>query len=357
MSGTLFTRAELYPVEIRFDVGLVVFVAATRARYDRASFLDGRFVRRDETVYLGKLERLLARFEQEQPPPRPLHFVAHTAFCCSTLLARCLGELRRCLVLREPSLLVQVDERREPGEAWERLLAFATGLLARTFADDETALVKLNDRCNGLVPGLLARHPESRGILLYGDLDSFLTSVLRDPGRRIWLREHRLPLVRADAERCAPLAGLDPERLTDAEAAAYLWLYRLYTFGAWADHPELGPRLALVSASDFLERRRETLGALVRHLALPADQEELDEAASSPLLDRYAKDPSQLFDAGAEQEARRRLGPEIDAGRALAEAVLALHPALPGVDARAVCGDLEPHAGLADALLVGVPAR
>lgn len=323
----LFDAPTMYLREIDFEGREALFLRMSREGYARSSFLDTRTVTLDGNVYGVPLAALLERFHEARPPPRRINYIFHTAFCGSTLLSRCLDRPGVSLAYKEPYVLHQLGFVRRQGPRPEALsrptpfLDLALALLGRSYAPDEIPLVKPADSCINLAREMLTAHPASTGLLLYARLDAFLLSMLKNHKRRRYMRT-LVARARTDLDDAGWLPGVDTEALSDAQAAAFVWigLMRAY-LDLLADD-----RLAVCSldASVFFEHPVPTLEAVAQFFGLALGEADI-EVAVGAVFTRDAKDPFRPFDKAvhATQHAHlaRVLAAEIEEGRAWAAAL------------------------------------
>lgn len=142
------------------------------------------------------------------PRPGPTHAPAwlfHTAFCCSTLLARALHAPPDAVALKEPQILLDLtrlslDHSGFPPELLERRVCDTVRLLERPWTPDGRVLIKPTNAVNRLLPSLLAAAPASRALLLFGGLEDFLLSCVKKlPGAvepMHWMAQYLLPGTR-----------------------------------------------------------------------------------------------------------------------------------------------------------------
>ncbi len=101
---------------------------------------------------------LLARTSPRAQPP---HFIAHTSFCWSTLLARSLAFDSRSLVLREPQALLLLarefrgNPARFPARARHAYLGLALRLLNKAYHPEQRVILKPSNLANRLLPDWL----------------------------------------------------------------------------------------------------------------------------------------------------------------------------------------------------------
>lgn len=207
----------------RYDAAAdtIRFVHADRAAHRAAPFL------RD--VYLPESDRpsIVPRAEARamSPEPAPLHFIFHTGYCCSTLLARAFDAPGHAMGLKEPLILNDLaslgvaDPARLPD-----VLDDALTLLARPFAPGEAVIVKPSNVANNLIAPILAARPEARALLIHAPLRAYLPSIAnKGMVGRGWVRMLLNLLIR---ERRINL-DYTPEQLlelTDLQVAALGWL-------------------------------------------------------------------------------------------------------------------------------------
>jgi hypothetical protein len=226
------------------------------------------------------------------PPSAPLHFIFHSAYCCSTLLAKALDRSGMASTLSEPQLLADMvgwrqrgGEPRAVGEMLDRSLT----LLARPFEAGEAMVVKPSNVANGLAQAMMNIRPDARAVLLYAPLPAFLTSIARKGMTgRLWAREL---LSRQLADGYVDLGFTPHDYLlqTDLQAAAVGWLAQHKLFATMAARwPD---RVRTLDSEVLVARPVEALLAIARLFDLT-----LDARAAAQIVDvaftRNAKDGS-----------------------------------------------------------------
>jgi len=328
----LFDNPELFPARLDLAADRVRLTPMTAESYARSPFLDERIERAGGRDLGMSLAELVEAYRRIDPPRRPAHYLFHIGHCGSTLLSRMLGEVDGILSLREPPpLLALARQRRTQGSAddkgWRDAFDLTVHLLSRTFDARDVALVKPNSHANNLLAELMSWHADSRAILLYVDLETYLATMLRPPARRETVRavgESRL----ADFRQRTGDGG--PDALDDARRAALVWLVQMREFVDVLDSPQLRPRARAIEFGAFLSRCREALAAAAAFLGRAADGAALDRAFDPALAGQYSKRPGRTFDAAARagmlESARHAHAGEIAAGMEWAAAVCARYP-------------------------------
>ena len=310
----------------RYDPGqdAVHLVRLDREQHRRASFLTEQYFPADaQTLVLGRAEMVAAA-----PPAAPLHFVFHSAFCCSTLVTRMLDLPGIAMGLREPMLLQDVVAWRRGGGAQARLPAVVAStlrLLARPFLPGEAIIAKPSNVVNSLAPAILQAAPATRALVLHAPLRTYLTSIAK---QGLWGRTGVRQLLVALIKDGVPQFGFSSEQLlgqTDLQVAAVGWLMQQRLFATLAT--SFGPeRVRTLDSETLLSRPEAAIRALAILFALPIDDQQAADIARGPALSRHSKSDI-AYDAQARQSDYRNAtaahGDEIDKVAQWAEAIAA----------------------------------
>jgi hypothetical protein len=309
----------VFPAGFDAASGKLSFCRADRAALSGAAFLDERFVADAESLGAVDAQALVGVLEQSQAVAAP-DFILHTAFCCSTLISRCLDLPGINLALREPGVLMDLANALRmaapPARApLSRVLVTTLGLLARPHASGERVLLKPTNAATSLYAGALEAVPSARAVLLYSSLRAFLISVLKkgEKGRHFVRTLYNIFCL--DGGGLSRLPARQAMTFTDLQVAALVWRHQIECFQALLETtaPE---RLLTLDGDRFLAEPRAVLGELCGFFGLPVDGPGLDAVAEGPLLARNAKFEGQDFDLGTRQsEAREmesRWGAELD---------------------------------------------
>lgn len=297
----LFSDPQYFPYRIEPSQNLMEFVAASRDELSSASFLDDRFAtteRRRIGCQLAEAESHFgsAGFAQQSP----VHYLFHTGFCCSTLLARCLDMPGVSLSLKEPVALESLgyakrshdpmfaDPRRRRG-----VLEMLSYLYSRPNTRSEAVLIKPTHFINNLLPDILEL-TDARLVLLYGDLRNFLISVLkkgeegRAYGRRLFY------LSRMDDGLASQIDVDLAIQSNDLQIAAIAHLDQLSVFRKCL--AAFGPRrVRSLKVDHFLADPAGTLSRLADYLGLDVADGVFGEIAGSRLFRENAKAPGSAY--------------------------------------------------------------
>jgi len=271
----------------RFDPqdDAVHFVRAPRALRNAVPFLtDEHLPSAQQPVVVSREDAVAAA-----APPSPLHFVFHSAYCCSTLVANALDSKGSASSLKEPVILNDLVGWRHRGGAPARVgevLDHALRLLARPFEPGEASVVKPSNLLNGLAPAMLALRPAAGALLLHAPLRVFLGSIAgKGMWGRLWVRD----LLMKQLKDGLIDLGFEPEDYllqTDLQVAAVGWLVQQQLFARLAgQYPD---RVRTLDSETLLARPKEALAAIDRLFGLARAPGLLDETVDR-VFRRHAK--------------------------------------------------------------------
>lgn len=300
-----------------------VFAHLPREAQRRLVFLDRRFLGEIEKSRPVRLRDLPA--SEIKAAARPVHFIFHTAFCCSTLLARALDFPGVSMGLKEPSVLVPLSDPRLPRRAAGAPdpLDVALDLLSRPLEPGETQVIKPSNAANSLAARILDLKPQSKAIVLYSNLDAYLRSSARiSMTGRVYNRQMFAQL--------APVIPLKQRFTTqevllqtDLQIAAQVWLMQATFLHAVAQH--FGPaRVRTLNSKSLLADKAGALTRVGQFFGLKADAAQWGDIASGPVFDRHAKRASdEPFDPEANARADEIHATEVSSVLPWAEALAA----------------------------------
>ena len=313
----LFRSPEYYPIAIDRDRGVVRFVRMSPESYRESIFLDSRTMCLGGQTYEIRIDDVQLAALVSPVSERRLHYIFHTAFCCSTLLARYFETLEDCLVLKEPVLLTQiaVDLEDSPGEP-DELLPLVLRLLTRVYGSSDRVVIKTHEPCNSLARHLLEENLAATATFIITPLRQFVLSVLKSSFRRSWVRT-RIPAA-ARAACCYPLMSLTSDSMSDGQAAACLWLVSRFVCGELSR--ELNPdRFRVIEGDDLAWHPAESLPFVMEGCSLRPDRNELKQMLTGAATERYSKDLSRTY--GPESRQRELAALEADWGHEADQAI------------------------------------
>ncbi len=237
-----------------------------RAGHDAATFITDDYLGvTEDFITLDRSEAIAAI-----APNNPLHFIIHSAFCASTMLARGFNLPNVSMGLKEPVLLNDIVGYRRRGAAPAAVaerLDHGLHMLARPFPGDSAIVVKPSNVFNALVPLALTMRPDAQAVLLHAPLKVFLVSVARKGlWCRLWCRELLEGLMTDGIVQL----GFEPKdyfRQSDLQVAAVGWLAQQQLFGELVE--KFGAeRIATLDSETLTAKPETTLTAACRHFGL-----------------------------------------------------------------------------------------
>ena len=219
----------------------------------------------------------------------PIHFIFHTSFCCSTLLARALDVPGTSAVLQEPDVFINLANRiiRSDDPANRRRLELVMRLLERPPGAGEAVIVKPSNFGNRLADLILGSRPERRAVLLYSDLETLVRSLLkRGMFGRIFGRRLFSQLL-----GWSPInLGYSPEellQLTDVQAIGLAWLMQIAHFDSIAR--AFGDRVLVLDSAELLGDPCTAIGRIQELFGLGLSHGEVEAVAAGPAFARHSK--------------------------------------------------------------------
>ena len=283
---TIMGSAEWLPH--RYDATRDCFhmVSVSRQRHRKMPFLTDQYL--GEGVERRAVSRATAMIHAM--PPAPIHFIFHSAFCCSTLLASAFDLPGISMGLKEPVLFNDIigwRHRGATGPQVAKVLDDGLALMARPFEQGEAIIVKPSSIANPMIPALMALRPQSRAVLLHAPLADYLTSIARKGMEgRLWVRDLLKKLLREGMIDLG-IAPADYLGLTDIQVAAIGWLAQHMQFQKLAG--ALGDRVVTLNSDMFIAKPSESLGQLARHFDLDTHMERISAVASTDLFNHNSK--------------------------------------------------------------------
>lgn len=280
----------------------LTFVHAPREDQRRAVFLDGRFaaaMQQSQPIPIASLPR----GEVEKAAGR-LHFIFHTAFCCSTLLTRALDIPGVSMGLKEPAVFLPfakmwTSARQRPG-AFDAL-EIVLDLLSRPLSLGEVQIAKPSNATNHIIPYLMRTRADARALVMTSSLESFLSAVVR---RGADGRQSMRGVLAGFTETIPfdpPLAESETLLLTDLQAASLAWLMQTAFLDSVAQ--KFGARVRVLDADTLLAKPAQSLAATGEFFGLKGA--DWDKIAASPVFNEHAKNLGSPFNAAARAQQRQ----------------------------------------------------
>lgn len=302
---------EWLPFRLDTRTSSIAFIRADRELHRAVTFLDEQLQKAASEGRLVKLSELSSVTNSDRGA---CHFIFHSAFCCSTLLARALDIPGKSMGLKEPLILNDITQELLAGgpvAAVRPMLQVALGLLARPFASGEQVVIKPSNAANPLIEEIMAVSPGSKAIFLTSALPEFLRSMAKKGlWGRIWARRQmathdRIPQFQtgfSEAERWEH---------SDLQVAALGWLHQRAQF-ARALNALGASRVASLDSAALLANPARALAAVGDHFGLGLARHEVDEIVRGPIFSKNAKRHDEGYDAEQRRAEHDAVGALID---------------------------------------------
>ncbi len=301
----------------------VHFQHVPRDRHRAATFLTDEYLAdTGAPLVIGRKPAL-----QAMTAPAPIHYIFHSAYCCSTLLARAFDIEGVSMGLKEPVILNDLSGWRQRGAGRVELaeaLDSALTLLARPFGDGEAVIVKPSNLINPFATAMMAMRPQARALLLYAPLPLYLGSIAKKGmWGRLWVRELFVKLS-SDGFMAYGFSPEEVMRQTDLQIAAIGWIAQHRFFAGLAHR--FSDRVRTLDSETLVARPAETVSALAALYGLPLDGEDAARIAAGDAFVRHSKGGVRFGQAERQAEQREAAAvhaEEIEKVTVWAEAVAA----------------------------------
>jgi hypothetical protein len=223
--------------------------------------------------------------------PAPLRYIFHSAFCCSTLLARALNQPGLAMSLKEPVVLNDLVGWRRRGGVDSDVLRGLDGALtvmARAFAPQESVVVKPSNVAAAFAGSMLDLRSDSAAVLLYAPLRAYVGSIAKKGlWGRLWVRD----LFTGFRQDGLIGLGLDPAddlKLTDLQIAAIGWLAQQALFTGLS--ARLGPtRVRSLNSETLIAQPDKVLRGLFEHFGWSDQSDRIAPISEGPQFRRHSK--------------------------------------------------------------------
>jgi hypothetical protein len=231
------------------------------------------------------------------------HMIFHSAYCCSTMLARAFDIPAVSFGLKEPQILNDVaglQLRRSDPRQVAAAMDIALLLLSRPLADAEANVIKPSNLLNPMMPLITAMRPDVRGLLLHAPIELFLASIARkEIEGRMWVRELTWMLIRLGLLDRFGFSDEELYRQTDLQAAAASWLAQQALFAsAAAQHAGF----RTLDSETLVNRPADCMAALGELYGLSFDPAEI---VAGPAFQTHSKDRNGYSAAQRREDSER----------------------------------------------------
>ena len=299
---------------INLDSGTLEFARVDPGQFRSANFLDERLERQAgarKSLSIQDATELVSKARARQDGRRRINHIFHSAFCCSTLISRCLDIPGRSRSLREPSVLLQLANYKRAGHPFARdrdkfLSLIDTAIVCLTFTGDggEYVALKATNAANNIAGEISACESTGNILLLYSGLERFLVSVIgKGEGCRAYVRT-LFNLIRGDSPQIRDIPLETCMQMTDLQLAAFVWYMQLDQYLGLLGTPARSA-IRTLDCDSFLESPAPTLVRLGTHFGYDIAPQVFEGIVSGPAFKRYSKNPDRAYNNAVRDEQSR----------------------------------------------------
>ena len=301
MPKEIVANPNWYLSNIDLDQSKLLFTKTDRAALSQASFLDARFRPKGAQQIVITLDEALGSTDIQMA--RPAKYIFHTAFCCSTLLARCLDVPGHTVALKEPEVLMTLANYKRTGhkalankQDRAEIFKLVSHLLSRPFGDHEEIVIKPTNTVNNTIVDLMAVHKKNRAILLQSDLKSFLISLLKKGEEGRAFARNLFNIFALDSSEVQQLEHNQLMRMTDLQIAALTWHLQ---FEHYQDSVQSldASQLKFLHCDRLIADPNEIIKKVIDCLNLKGLQNEFEKVIELAPLGSNSKTPEKRFTA------------------------------------------------------------
>lgn len=276
------------------------YITVPRALHRQSTFLTDEYLHDVETIILNRQDTV--------PYCRPrsaLHFIFHSGYCCSTMLARAFDIEGVSMGLKEPVILNDmVGWRRRGGHPPKiaEVLDQSMNWLSKPLTEGESVIVKPSNIVNSLAVPILAMRSGARALLIHAPIKTYLQSIAKkNLEGRLWVRTLLIGQIKDQIIAPFGMTQEDILQLSDLQVAALTWLAQQAQFASIIE--QVGSeRVKSLNSESFLANQKQSMRNLFDLFQLNIDEAKLDEVLQGAAFTRHSKF-DQAFDvASREQE-------------------------------------------------------
>lgn len=296
MTRSILNSAENWPHRFDENSRLIGFIPLARDVHRACTFVTDEHLPPNLPMTPVALDDVAAACTGDMPD---MHFVFHSAYCCSTMVARGFDVPGVSMGWKEPQILNDLLgwRRRNASQAeLRKVLGLALRLLARPLAAGEVNVIKPSNIVTPLARDVLELAPNARAVLLYAPIESYLQSIAKKElwGRR-WVRDVLIGTI-ADGMLLGGFEDQNLLELTDLQVAALGWLSQFALFKQLeADFGR--DRILIQDSASLLADTSSVMRGLYGHCGLTLTPDQFETALSGPAFTTHSKDTSASFSA------------------------------------------------------------
>ena len=287
------------------------FARVSRDTYLDSSFLDHRISPMPTQVQSVSLTQTIELLNKAAPAAAA-GFILHSAFTGSTLLAACLNQPGRALVLKEPLVLSRLAGYyrvwQAAGQLDQRasLIATVIHLLERRYQQNEPVVIKPSNFANALSRRILELAPRRPVLLLVGSLRRFLISNLKKGEESRQQIPQFFDAFVQDNKYKKRISGLEWDSLDWLQQCVVVWHCQLAGFKTLLENSEY-PQVRSLDMRQWLARPLDTMQACSDLFGISLNHAECRTIIDDGPFQRHSKDQDVNFSTMQYQAERQQI--------------------------------------------------
>jgi len=305
--STYYAMRDVSPSWHLYDLnaheGCLKFISMNESCYQSSIFLDHRVQRPNQNEMITPIP-LIPSVKAGSG-----HYLFHSSFCGSTLIASVLQHPDTFLALKEPTVLWRISGlKQNPDLALsdsqlQQLLKVSLSSLCESFHSNQQVVIKPTNLASNLIEDIRKVQSDARMVLLYDDLQSYIVSYLKKPveGR------HNFELIAKHFIQSSPIKH-EYDRFLDQYPGDYLacamvsWHAQLFAF---QQHLETASdNMVSVSFTDILKSPKLHISTIARFYRPELTMEKLEKELNWAALKLDAKQPNMAYSPAKRAEDR-----------------------------------------------------
>ena len=294
-------KKNLFPAQINVESEELDFIRTSSEELERLPFHDSRFNQNKQIIQSKKFSEI-----NESLASSSVSFIFHTAFCGSTFLSKLLGQTDYFLSIREPNVFMEIANLLRVNAKIKNNKNLFNSWITKTISSflqldaNRHVVFKPTNASNNIIETFLKLLPESKALLLYSDLDSFLVSILKKGESGKAFIRNLYNILSLDG---SPFAITDFRKVncfTDLQIACLVWSMQMYVYQK-ISAVKYNNRVKFLNVNDFLNKPKQGLSKISEFFGQNLDMKTLQSLDEKGIFSSHAKFNDQLYNSNIRQ--------------------------------------------------------
>lgn len=313
-------RPEVFPHNLDLIKDNLLLVELSAAEVSAASFLDQR-VLTQTTKGTWISWPVVADIFDKADTEQPARFIFHVGHCGSTLLSRLLQFTADTQCLREPlPLRVLAKDFADAGDGRSFLTHQSRierlKILSKMWGRGaQYTVIKATSICSDLLPHIHSIEGGTKSVFVYNRAETHVATLLA--GENALLDLKGFAQIRLQRVQQNTGLNIDLNELSTGQLAALSWLSE--TTSVTQSLKKHSEQVETLDFETFISDPEASLTRVLQFLEIPADEDVVQKAIQSPVLQTYSKAPDVQYNAQTRatilSDSRSKFGKEITAAR------------------------------------------